>query len=310
MTSREWQYVSQFDVKYNDPDFDRTFASALSVPSRLNRYSDVLANEKTLFPTPTSPIVPRNTFPDLHASNDAKSLNIAFPYLNANLFMPSHFGHCPHAIVACQSPQPEQLYAFWQTVLVYQVPLIIMLTRLYEVKKDRVYMKAEPYWPEPNNPIVNKSSGITVEVVDEKNDENNQTIYRTILVKKGSISHTVEHVHFCGWADYSVPDNDGAFMKMVAKMEHAESTKGPIIVHCSAGIGRTGTLMGVYYGRHLLRKAAEEEEEEFEGKKRKFEKPSDVRSAMIDIVCQMKKTRSGMVQKQEQLQYMLKCLGV
>lgn len=294
MSSGEWRYVSQFDVRQDDPNFEDTFASALSVPSRLNRYSDVLANEKTLFPAPNSPISPLNRFDDIHS----KHPRIAFPYLNANLFMPSRFNNCPHAIVACQSPQPEQLYTFWQTILVYKVPLIIMLTRLYEVKKDRVYMKAEPYWPEPNQPIVAETNGIRVEVVSERNDEPNQTIYRIIKISKGSVTHTVEHVHFCGWADYSVPDNDTAFMNLVRKMEAAEATQGPIVVHCSAGIGRTGTLMGVYYGRHLLKMV-----------QGRFPSAEEGKMEMLEIVCRMKRTRSGMVQKQEQLQYLLKCLG-
>eukprot|EP00388_Colpodella_angusta_P044187 GDKK01062029.1.p1 GENE.GDKK01062029.1~~GDKK01062029.1.p1 ORF type:complete len:160 (+),score=5.68 GDKK01062029.1:2-481(+) len=155
------------------------------------------------------------------------------------------------------------------------------------------------YWSNTTAvPLTLPSTGISLELLSSELDKDKEIVTKTLRVSKDGTSHTVKQIQYLGWPDFGVPNDPKTFEYLVQICEATATDKGPIIVHCSAGIGRTGTLMGVYYGRHI-----------FQQKKKKFGDES-IRSSIIDMLCMMKKTRTGMVQRFEQYQFMLKCLGL
>lgn len=302
MTSREWSNIGKHDI-VPESELKTAFATALGTGRSLNRYSNVLANEKTLFPSASCFIRPKHVFdttdsessPDKTPTSSQQQKLEEYPYLCANAFKPSQFNNAPHTFIACQAPIPKQIETFWQTVLQYEVPLIMMLTKV----KEGGHHKADTYWPAATGVALSlPSTGISLEMIESSVQKEAEIATKTFKVSKGNISHLVKHVQYLGWPDFGVPNDPKTFEHLVEICEATDPTKGPIVVHCSAGIGRTGTLMGVYYGRHLLQQ-----------RKKKLGDES-LRTEVIDIICTMKKTRTGMVQRIEQFQFILKCLGL
>ncbi|NWS50870.1 PTN3 phosphatase, partial [Probosciger aterrimus] len=55
--------------------------------------------------------------------------------------------------------------------------------------------------------------------------------------------HTVTHLQYVAWPDHGVPDDSMDFLEFVACMRPKRVKNEPVLVHCSAGIGRTGVLV-------------------------------------------------------------------
>lgn len=66
-------------------------------------------------------------------------------------------------------------------------------------------------------------------------------------------TQTVSHVHFLGWPDHGCPDSADGFLHLVVEAERlSRSSAGPMVVHCSAGVGRTGIFATILTARKLL----------------------------------------------------------
>ncbi|XP_052063941.1 receptor-type tyrosine-protein phosphatase S-like [Mytilus californianus] len=117
---------------------------------------------------------------------------------------------------------------------------IVMVTKLEEERRK----KCEQYWPK----TVNKAT-----MVDNYRLTMTEEIYHTIYVYRLIILHNktnqqerkVHHFHFTQWPDHGVPDS----IKLVNFYRKVKSKKcdknGPMVVHCSAGVGRTGTFIAI-----------------------------------------------------------------
>ena len=92
------------------------------------------------------------------------------------------------------------------------------------------------------------------------------------------------------WADLTAPDDTKILRDLVNKARDLNTTKDPILVHCSAGVGRTGTFIAVYklINDFLNNKVS----------------VLDVHDTVLD----MRRCRMKMVQKKEQYAYIFKCL--
>lgn len=104
----------------------------------------------------------------------------------------------------------------------------------------------------------------------------------------GSV-HNVTQVHYLGWPDHGIPASTAAFRKMIERVEQ-HPTDAPIFVHCSAGIGRTGTLIGYYAVKQMLLQGRLTDRTVFE------------------TVGAMKHARRGMVQRFDQYHFIYQCL--
>ena len=92
------------------------------------------------------------------------------------------------------------------------------------------------------------------------------------------------------WADLTAPDATKILRDLVTKARDLNTDKAPILVHCSAGVGRTGTFIAVY-----------KLSEDFSNSKVKV---LDVKNTVLA----MRSCRMKMVQKREQYAYIFKCL--
>lgn len=141
----------------------------------------------------------------------------------------------PKSFIATQGPIPASIDDFWQMVFDYNVEIIVMLCSLSENGRE----KCCEYW---NDKI--KKISFKVNVLEEKKDGPYLKI-RTIVIEKGGVSKKVTQFHFLGWPDHGAPDIEDVYSTFdeMIKMIHSEK---PVVVHCSAGVGRTGTFITLY----------------------------------------------------------------
>ncbi|MGH0161280.1 UNVERIFIED_CONTAM: hypothetical protein FKN15_046803 [Acipenser sinensis] len=140
--------------------------------------------------------------------------------------------------VACQGPLPNTLADFWQMVWEQKSNVIAMMTQ--EVEGGKV--KCQRYWPDTPRTAAMVDDRLQLTLL--KHQHLGNFILRLIEVKDVQtyeIQH-VTHLNFTGWPDHGTPSEPEQLLTFISYMRHIHQS-GPIITHCSAGIGRSGTLI-------------------------------------------------------------------
>ncbi|NWY98187.1 PTPRV phosphatase, partial [Loxia curvirostra] len=160
-------------------------------------------------------------------------------YINAN-FMPGYTSQ--QEFIATQGPLKKTIEDFWRLVWEQNVCNIIMLTVCME--NGRVL--CDHYWPSESAPV--SYGQVRVHLLMQSSSEE-WTVREFKLWHEGlGAERFVSHLHYTAWPDHGIPESTTsimAFRELV--QEHIQSTKdaGPTLVHCSAGVGRTGTFIAL-----------------------------------------------------------------
>ncbi|XP_074002218.1 tyrosine-protein phosphatase non-receptor type 3 isoform X3 [Numenius arquata] len=159
-------------------------------------------------------------------------------YINANyvnMEIPS--ASIVNRYIATQGPLPHTCAHFWQVVWDHKLSLIIMLTTLTE----RGRTKCHQYWPDP--PAVMQYGNFRVRCHSE--DCTIAYVVREMVITNVETEqqHTITHLQYVAWPDHGVPDDSMDFLEFVTCMRPKRVENEPVLVHCSAGIGRTGVLV-------------------------------------------------------------------
>ncbi|KTF81118.1 hypothetical protein cypCar_00017810 [Cyprinus carpio] len=178
-----------------------------------NRYRDILPYDKTRVPV---------------GENEG--------YINAS-YIRMKVGTKELFYISAQGPLPGTQDNFWQMVWENKSDVIAMMTQ--EVERGRV--KCHKYWPEKLD-VPKETSRYQLHL------DNYQMLgYFHIKVikmveKESGDVHFVKHLKFTTWPDHGTPHSSEQLVRFIRYMR-AVHAKGPIIVHCSAGIGRAGVLI-------------------------------------------------------------------
>ncbi|XP_038649931.1 receptor-type tyrosine-protein phosphatase F-like isoform X22 [Scyliorhinus canicula] len=155
-------------------------------------------------------------------------------YLNAN-YIDGY--RKQNAYIATQGPLPETLSDFWRMVWEQRTVTIVMMTRLEE--KSRV--KCDQYWPCRGTETYGMIQVTLLDVVELAT----YSVRTFALYKNGSSEkREVRQFQFMAWPDHGVPEYPTpilAFLRRVKACNPPDA--GPMVVHCSAGVGRTGCFV-------------------------------------------------------------------
>ncbi|CAJ1062519.1 tyrosine-protein phosphatase non-receptor type 6 [Xyrichtys novacula] len=143
--------------------------------------------------------------------------------------------------IATQGCLATTVNDFWQMVWQENTRVIVMTTR--EVEKGR--NKCVPYWPDPSS-----SKEFGPYVVTSKSEREAADYKVRVLeithMDQPKLSRTIWHYQYMSWPDHGVPQEPGgvlSFLTQVNAKQAENRDAGPMIIHCSAGIGRTGTIV-------------------------------------------------------------------
>ncbi|KAI9555380.1 hypothetical protein GHT06_017895 [Daphnia sinensis] len=238
----------------------------LSTNTIKNRYINILPYEHTRVPLSLLPNSPDSD------------------YINASYVLGFNG---PKEYIATQGPKTCTIGDFWRMIWEQNVHIIIMVTGLEERGKP----KCDRYWPEDaETPLVCDS--LSISQLDEMDFEN-YTV-RSLEIKLSEKSRTVKQAYLKGWPDFGVPECPEILIRFVEVIrilvnETPSSSNQPIVVHCSAGVGRTGTFIAVDW----LMQAA------------RVQKEIDIFSTVL----RMRECRINMVQSEEQYEYVYRCMS-
>jgi len=272
----------------SDDQKRQLFKSALSPHSfSKNRYPDILALEDTR--------VQLNKIDGIEGSD----------YINANFVINEQY-------ISCQAPIFSTIADFWRMIWENRSPIILMLTKFFENGRT----KAHQYWPANNN-VPFMFGDIKVTKIDEEQDFHGSLVIRTLLLSRGNDIRKLYHFHYTSWPDFGVPNETDSVRELVkiinqyrgfddnifsnaencsnqyysssstpfstTNPEQAFCAEGPIVVHCSAGVGRSGTFIAIHYACSLL--------------------DSFIEPSILEIASQMRRDRIGMIQNEKQFEF-------
>ncbi|XP_075462010.1 tyrosine-protein phosphatase non-receptor type 13 isoform X4 [Ascaphus truei] len=210
-------------------------------------------------------------------------------YINGS-FIKMPVGNEECVYIACQGPLPSTVSDFWQMVWEQNSTVIAMMTQEAEGGK----IKCQRYWPDAPGRPLRICDQLQLTLV--KTQQLESFILRVLEledVQAGEVRH-IAHLNFTAWPDHDTPTEPNQLLTFISYMRHIYKS-GPIITHCSAGIGRSGTLICIDVMLSLM--------------------SNDLEFDISDLVHTMRRQRHGMIQTEEQyifcyqvILYILKCL--
>uniref|UniRef100_A0A1A9VMX8 protein-tyrosine-phosphatase n=1 Tax=Glossina austeni TaxID=7395 RepID=A0A1A9VMX8_GLOAU len=252
-----------------------------------NRFSDRTTKNSDLKEN-----APKNRYPDIKAYDQTRvklsQINgiQGSDYINANFVI----GYKERKKFICaQGPMESTVNDFWRMIWEQHLEIIVMLTNLEEYNKT----KCAKYWPEKILDL-KQYGDIAVKFISEK--KHGDYLIRTLDIYKRSPlnddeeeSRQITQYHYLVWKDFMAPEHPHGLVKFIRHINAVYSVqRGPILVHCSAGVGRTGTLVAL---DSLLQQLEEEEQ-----------------VSIFNTVCDLRHQRNFLVQSLKQYIFLYRAL--
>ncbi|XP_019856078.1 PREDICTED: receptor-type tyrosine-protein phosphatase delta-like isoform X2 [Amphimedon queenslandica] len=245
--------VPAADIPELTPSDQRQSISVSMFPDyvkRLHANTDHLFSEEYELITIKSPSLPheasqqtcnieKNRYGNINSFDETRVVLTKIPgiegsdYINANYI--DGYGS-RDTYIACQGPLAETSPDFWRMIWEQKTSCIVMLTNC--VEKGRP--KCHQYWPQTGSTTFGE---LTVTIIDQQ-----VLAYYTIrtfkINNKDDESFEVKQFHYTAWPDFGVPDHPNPIISFIRRVNNSTHT-GPLVVHCSAGVGRSGTFIAI-----------------------------------------------------------------
>ncbi|CAJ0603481.1 unnamed protein product [Cylicocyclus nassatus] len=167
-------------------------------------------------------------------------------YINAN-----YIDSCEkrNAYIATQAPLPSTFADFWEMMWQERSNIIVVITNMVEDGRR----KCDQYWPSSDS-TPQTHGQYQIGLVSETS--NTHFVHRILTLRIAKCvpptERRVHQLHFKGWPDHGVPDTVFPLLTFMHYVAEIHST-GPVVVHCSAGVGRSGSFILVdSMRRHLI----------------------------------------------------------
>eukprot|EP00066_Takifugu_rubripes_P002008 XP_003963616.2 PREDICTED: tyrosine-protein phosphatase non-receptor type 1 [Takifugu rubripes] len=204
-------------------------------------------------------------------------------YINASLITVEE---AQRNYILTQGPLPNTCGSFWEMVWEQRSRGVVMLNRVIE----KGSVKCAQYWPQrEERDSVFEETNFKLTLVSE--DIKSYYTVRQLELENLTTGETREilHFHYTTWPDFGVPESPASFLNFLFKVRESGclgSDQGPVVVHCSAGIGRSGTFCLVDTCLLLMSRRKD---------------PSSVR--ICDVLLEMRRCRMGLIQTADQLRF-------
>jgi netrin-G3 ligand len=160
-------------------------------------------------------------------------------YINAS-FIAGHDKKV--AYIAAQGPMPQTTSDFWQMISDDKIAVVVMLTKVEEKGK----IKCVQYWNDEISRPFNLTNGLVVTLLEHQSFADYEARTFSLSMADDSVPPMcVKHFQYTGWPDHGVPLYPGSVLKFVQLVGNHRTGKNPLLVHCSAGVGRSGTFMAI-----------------------------------------------------------------
>ncbi|XP_044768854.1 tyrosine-protein phosphatase non-receptor type 13 isoform X5 [Neomonachus schauinslandi] len=195
-------------------------------------------------------------------------------YINAS-FIKIPVGKEEFIYIACQGPLPTTVGDFWQMIWEQKSTVIAMMTQ--EVEGEKI--KCQRYWPNVLGQTTMVSDRLRLALV--RMQQLKGFVVRAMALEEIQVREIrhISHLNFTAWPDHDTPSQPDDLLTFISYMRHIHRS-GPIITHCSAGIGRSGTLICIDVVLGLI--------------------SQDLEFDISDLVRCMRLQRHGMVQTEDQ----------
>uniref|UniRef100_A0A8C1FNS6 protein-tyrosine-phosphatase n=1 Tax=Cyprinus carpio carpio TaxID=630221 RepID=A0A8C1FNS6_CYPCA len=209
----------RFSQEYESIDPGQQFSwehSNLEINKPKNRYANVIAYDHTRVALSNNDGVPGGD------------------YINAN-FIDGY--RRQGSYIATQGPMPDTFSDFWRMVWEQHTANIIMITKLEEKSRN----KCDQYWPSRGTETYGLMQVNLLDTVELAT----YCVRTFALFKSGSgEKREVRQFQFTAWPDQGVPEHPTPFLAFLRRVKACNPPDaGPIVVHCSAGVGRTGCFI-------------------------------------------------------------------
>uniref|UniRef100_A0A671RCI5 protein-tyrosine-phosphatase n=1 Tax=Sinocyclocheilus anshuiensis TaxID=1608454 RepID=A0A671RCI5_9TELE len=209
----------RFSQEYESIDPGQQFSwehSNLEINKPKNRYANVIAYDHTRVALSNNDGVPGGD------------------YINAN-FIDGY--RRQGAYIATQGPLPDTFSDLWRLVWEQHTANIIMITKLEEKSRN----KCDQYWPSRGTETYGLMQVTLLDTVELAT----YCVRTFALFKSGSgEKREVRQFQFTAWPDQGVPEHPTPFLAFLRRVKACNPPDaGPIVVHCSAGVGRTGCFI-------------------------------------------------------------------
>ncbi|CAD8082931.1 unnamed protein product [Paramecium primaurelia] len=223
--------------------------------------------------------------------------NLKDTYINANFI--NLINGKEKMIIATQGPLNQTFSHFWRMIIQEDMTMIMMLCNLRENQRAQ----CEQYWPKNVGDSI-LCGNVQVNLLSQ-DDLGNNIIKRVVKVIQEQEEKTVIQIQWCGWPDQGVPSpSDFEVMRELLNMINEKLLSDQkVVFHCSAGVGRTGTLIALSNLMILLKAYKSHIGED---KSKLEENPELYRISIFGIVRRLREQRWGMVHTSEQYIYIYK----
>ena len=164
----------------------------------------------------------------------------------------------------------------------YDVKVIIMICKLRENEKEKCANYWETYFD-------------TYKVVNLTEKSDDGLILRQIQIKnvQNSVVKNFLQLQLTTWEDHTAPiDNYNRIIQMINFIDNNKNSNSPVVVHCSAGVGRTGTFISIYnLYKEIMKQINDTSEKE-------------ILFSIMNIVRKLKELRLYLVENEKQYNYL------